>query len=136
MTTGIFLAIFLPISFFLAGLLLYYMRSIDKTVIKIEEGLKPVREMSNWIQRRGLETTFKSQIEEGSHSLPPEKAAMRDELLRKAKVYGITQAEATELRNLLQEDAQSDLAKGLISFLAFLGIMAAIMAFINAITKK
>ena len=136
MTTGIFLAIFLPVSFFLTGLLFYYMHSIDKTVTRIEENLKPVKEMSNWIQQRGLETIFKSQIKEGSHSLSPDKAAIRDELLRKAREYGLDPAETIELRNLLQEDAQSDFAKGVISFLAFLGIMVAIIAFVNAITKK
>jgi len=136
MDIGIFLAIFLPVSFSLGGLLIYYARNTDKTVTKIHEQLKPVGEIMNWLQKRGLETTLKSRSEESSHSLPPNKTARRDELLRKANIYGLTEAEATELRGLFEEDARNDLASGVISFIAFLGIMAAIIIFISAITKK
>lgn len=136
MDVNTFLAIFLPVSFSLGGLLIYYARNTDRTVTQIQEQLRPVGEMMNWIQQRGLQTIFISQSKEGSHSLPPGKAARRDELLGRAKAYGLTQVETTELKNLLQEDARDDLVKGVISFLAFLGIMAAIIAFVSAITKK
>lgn len=136
MTTGTFLAIFLPVSFFLGGLLLYYVRNMDKSLTRIESALKPIAEIDGWLRKRGLDTILPPESAEDSHSLPPNEAYRRDYLLERARAYGLSEAEAAELQYLLQKDAQSDLASGVIGFLAFLGIMAGIIAIINALTKK
>ena len=143
MTTDTFLAIFLPVSFLIFTVILMflfhygrYIRNIDKTLTRIETAVKPIAEIDSWLRKRGLDTIVPPESGAGSHSLPPNEADRRDELLSRARDYELTEAEAEELRCLLQKDAQSDFANGVISGLAFLGIMAGIIAIIDALSKK
>lgn len=143
MTTGIFLAIFLPVSLFIGTilvaliiLLLQDTRNTNNALTRIEDTLKPITEIDHWIRKRGLETILSPEGGEISHSLPPIEAARRDYLVERGRDYGLTEAEATELQDLLQKDARNDLATGALTFLAFLGIMAGIIAIINALSQK
>jgi len=57
-------------------------------------------------------------------------------LTKRGKVYGLTIEEGKELESLLREDAQDDFSRGVLNFLAFIAISAAIIAIIKALSKK
>lgn len=107
------------------------------TTTKIEKAVKPIADADRWLRERGLQELVKSLSSQNvHHSLPPEMAQRRDWLIQKARQYGLDPYEAEELQSLLSEDARSDFASGVIGFLAFLAITAAVAALIRELTKK
>jgi len=108
----------------------------------LKADLKPitslVKTIDDWLRKEGLDKVLvkvKGQAN-ANHSLPPDKAARRDELVALGKLYGLTESEATELRALLQEEARDDFAKGVLGALAFAALMLTIGAIIASLTKK
>ena len=106
--------------------------------VEIKKGIEPIKDMERWLKERGLEQIFKQSSHENveHHSLPPEEAQRRDLLIAKGREYGLDPYEAEELRGLLDRDARSDFASGIIGFLAFLGIAVAIGVLIQELTRK
>ena len=105
------------------------------SIFSIRGDLKPitslVESVDGWMRHRGLDAALLGKIagaDTTGQSLPPEKAAERDELTSSARVRSLTEPEATRLQQLLREDALNDLGKGAIGVLAFIGIMAVLKA--------
>lgn len=147
----IVLAVILPILAFMLALIPYVryiaqaaVRDVEKDVENlkgqfagIEPSLGPLREISMWAQKRGLDSLLRTQANEPhSGSLPPEKMARRDYLTQMARTSGLARAEAAELQALLEEDARDDLARGVISFVAFVLILLGITALIKGLSEK
>ena len=117
-------------------------RDVEKKIEKVEgrlngleTSLEPLRQLSLWAQKRGLDDILKDQTGEAHSSLPPEKANRRHYLTQRGRT-GLTDSEAAELRSLLEEDARDDLARGVISFAAFVLILLGITAIIQGLSKK
>lgn len=130
MTTGVFLAIFLPVAFFCTILLLYYLRNADKTLGRIEKVLEPVSQLMKWIHEKGIERVFPLHPEAKSNPNPltPEEQSRRDLLLEKGSMTGLYPSEVEELQAFLRREAEADLEKGIIGILAFIGALAVIKA--------
>ncbi len=118
-------------------------RDVEKKVEKVEgrlngleTSLEPLQQLSLWAQKRGLADILKGQTGKAHSSLPPEKANRRDYLTQQGTTWGLTDSEAAELRNLLEEDARDDLARGVIGFAAFVLILLGIAAIIQGLSKK
>lgn len=92
----------------------------------------------DWFSKRGINIDeLGSNRKSGSHnSLPPIKAAERDALVARGKEFLLTQAEATRLKELLEEDARNDFANGVFSFLAFVAVLALIGAIVKSLSKS
>lgn len=106
---------------------------------QIQPSLEPLRELSLWAQKRGLEGILKGptgQADQAHSSLPTERAARRDYLTQQGRARGLTDAEAAELQNLLEEDARDDFTHGLISFTAFVLIILGIAAIVRAASRR
>jgi len=131
LTLEIFLAIFIPVSSAIFGLLYWIHSDVRKIV-------EPITTASKWLQERGLQDIFKDiSSEKGKlHSLSPEEEGRRDELLELGRTRGLSEEERAELEKLLRKDAQTDFAEGVISFIVFLGIMVMIAALVSALTRK
>jgi hypothetical protein len=121
------------------AILLAFLIPMVIELFQIRGDIKPISAFVNDIDKffrvRGLtdltKTLPKSKAPE-HHSLPVDKAAERDNLTRLRQTRGLTDFEANRLKALLQEDANDDLAKGVIGILAFV----AIIAIINAISSR
>lgn len=115
-----------------------YVNNRVKKVEKLVEPMAPViKEVDNWLKIRGLNGLFEGEQSKNTHhSLPSEEARRRDQLIQKGKQYGLDQYEAEQLKRLLDEDARSDVASGIISALAFVLIVVAIAALISALTRR
>lgn len=87
-------------------------------------------------QKHGLDNILKGETSEAHSSLPPEKANRRDYLTQQGRTQGLTDLEAAEFRNLLEEDARDDLARGLIGPTAFALILLGIAAIAQGLSKK
>jgi hypothetical protein len=160
LTLELFLAIFLPITFFLYGLLIYYLRDIEKTVGRFESFLDPLRatmrdrknEIADVIKESGVDglvefmvkrygteglvkmlTEKKKTKKEPEDPLAPEKVRRRDQLLERSKVGGLAREETIELKNILDEEARIAFQEGVIGLLAFLGLLFLIGLFIEAL---
>jgi hypothetical protein len=160
LTLELFLAIFLPITFFLYGLLIYYLRDIEKTVGRFESFLDPLRatmrdrknEIADVIKESGVDglvefmvkrygteglvkmlTEKKKTKKEPADPLAPEKVRRRDQLLERSKVGGLAREETIELKNILDEEARIAFQEGVIGLLAFLGLLFLIGLFIEAL---
>ena len=95
--------------------------------------------IDKWLDERRLTETFLPQNKPPStnhHSLSPDKAARRNQLIEMGKAYGLTSEESAELQALLQEDARNDLANGLLNVIAFGIILIAIGAIIKSLSKS
>ena len=160
LTLELFLSIFLPITFFLYGLLIYYLRNIDKTVGRFERFLTPLRttirdrknEFVDVIKQSGVDglldfmlkrygteglvallTEKKGKVKKPEDPLSPEKIQIRNELLERSKEYGLTKEESIELKSILDEEARIAFQEGVIGLLAFLGLLFLIGLFIEAL---
>lgn len=102
----------------------------------LESSLRPLQELSRWAQLRGLDELLRRQAGEAHSSLPPQQAARRDYLMQRGRIGRLTVAEADELQNLLEEDARDDLARGVISFAAFVLIVLGIAAIIRGLSRE
>ena len=92
-----------------------------------------------WLRERGLigsSTGQKRKANANHHSLPPEKIAQRDALIALGRERWLTESEAARLRDLLQEDARDDFARGLISALALAVLMITIGAIISSLSQQ
>ena len=105
----------------------------------VREDIKPITSFVNdtdkFFRQRGLTDSLDRFIAPSSpkhHSLPADKALERDNLTKLRQTRVLTEAETNRLKTLLQEDANDDLARGIIGIFAFL----AIIAIINAITSN
>jgi len=95
--------------------------------------------IDRWLEERGLGSNISEQQMPSStehHSLPPEKAIRRDQLVNMGKIRGLNTIEANELQALLQEDARSDFTNGILNALAFAVLMLAIGAIIKGLSQK
>jgi hypothetical protein len=111
-------------------------------IISLRGDLKPisslVKDVDGFLRSRGLEKyaeTLTKQSNVARHSLPPEKAAERDTLVAIGNQRGLTEPEAVRLKQLLEEDARDEFAKGVVTLLAFAAIMVAIGAIIKSLSK-
>ncbi len=112
-------------------------------IVKFRGDIKPicslVNDVDGFFRQRGLEGFSKTGFTRTSvskhHSLPPEKALERDNLTARGKSNGLTPIEADRLKQLLQEDANDELAKGVFGILAFIAIIIAIDALIKNLSK-
>lgn len=98
-----------------------------------------VNALDDWFKKRGLGAAKLSNIkgENRTHSsLSPEKAAERDNLTAKGKSVGLTQTEATRLKELLEEDARNDFTGGLINLLAFAALLVLIGAIVRSLSRE
>lgn len=98
-----------------------------------------VRALDDWLEKRGINISELGKKKESSgrhNSLPADRAAERDALVARGKATGLTQAEATRLRQLLEEDARNDSANGVFTFLALVALFALIAAFVSSITRR
>lgn len=94
-----------------------------------------------WFRRRGLEATMpgaSSPTEETPehHSLSIEDEQRRDELVRLGRTRGLSDEEARELDSLLRQDAADDLAKGVLTFVAFTLVVAGIAALVLGLSRR
>lgn len=137
LTTGIFLTVFLgTIAIILAVLIPLFIVPLKKDLAEIRDSLKPLKQMDEEAHRLGLHEYFKSLVKpEEHHTLPPEKAQRKEELLNRGRLYGLDANEADELKKLLNEEAASDLAAGLIGVVAAIGLIALIGAFISSLRR-
>jgi hypothetical protein len=103
---------------------------VRETIISVKEESGASQ---NWLRSKGV---IGPQEEAKSNPLSPEQEAKRRELVYKARVYGLTEAESAELQALLEEEARADFTKGILNFLAFTALLYAIGAFIKAVTRK
>ena len=140
LTTGLFLAIVIPFFFAIITILILLLTEIYRLHKEANPMIKSLDSIDNWLRARGLNDLASRvtppQNNTEHHSLPLEKAARRDELTKRGKVYGLTIEEGKELESLLREDAQDDFSRGVLNFLAFIAISAAIIAIIKALSKK
>ena len=93
----------------------------------------------NWLNQRGLGIAklFNTKGVDTTHnSLSSEKVIERDNLITRGKSIGLSQAEATRLKELLGEDARNDFANGLLNLLAFLALLALIDAIIRGLSRE
>ena len=118
-------------------------RDVEKKVEKVEgrlngleTSLEPLRQLSLYSQKRGLDDILKGWTGEAHSSLPLEKANRRDYLTQQGRTWGLTDSEAAELKSLLEEDARDDLARGVIGFAAFALVLLGITAIIQGLSKK
>lgn len=90
--------------------------------------------ISKWLEDRGLigDSGKSSQ----QHSLPPELAAERDNLIGLGRQRGLLPDEAERLAELLKEDARDEFGRGILSVIAFGLIMVAITAIVSALAKS
>lgn len=94
--------------------------------------------LDHWLEDRGLSGNAigqKTKPNTEHHSLSPDKAMRRDQLVQVGKIYGLSNAEANELQALLQEDARNDFTNGIFNALAFALLMFAIGAIIKSLSK-
>jgi hypothetical protein len=111
-------------------------------IIRFRGDIKPicsfVNEVDGFFRQSGLKGLIKKLkvSTPKHHSLPPDKANERDNLIALAKIQSLSQTDADRLKQLLQEDANDELAKGVLSFLAFIVILYAIDALIKSFSKK
>lgn len=161
LTLELFLAIFLPITFFLYGLLIaltvHYLRSIDQKVHRfdflspfetaVKEGKKEFADVTKdsgvvgllnfFVKRYGTEGLVKiltkEKVKEPEDPLAPEKIRRRNELLERSKHYPLAKRDAAELKSILDEEARIAFQEGLIGLLAFLGLLFLIALFIEAL---
>jgi hypothetical protein len=138
LTTGIFLAVIFGTWTLILGLLIpFCLLPLRKDVAIIRDSVKPLKQVGEEIDRLGLQEFIKSLgKEEKHHSLSLEKAQRKQELLSKGQAYGLDANEAEELKGLLNEEASSDFASGLIGAIAVIGAIALIAVFVNSLTKK
>ena len=163
LTLELFLAIFLPITFFLYGLLIYYLRSIDKAVTQYRIGdiITPLQttvkerkdEFANVIKESGVDGLLnyfvkrhgteglvklltKEKTKDPEDPLAPEKITRRNELLERGKVRRLTNQESFELKSILDEEARIAFQEGIIGLLAFLGLLFLIGLFIEALRRS
>ena len=165
LTLELFLAIFLPITFFLYGLLitltLYYLRSIDKMVGRFAESfVNPIRdtikdnkaELADVIKESGIDGLVDFMVKrygteglvkmlmkrdkEPEDPLAPEKVRRRNELLAMSKHRLLDKSESLELKSILDEEANIALQEGVIGLLAFLGLLFLIGLFIEALRRS
>jgi len=98
-----------------------------------------VNALDDWFQKRGLDTAKLSNTKGANtahNSLSPERAAERDNLTATGKSVGLTQAEATRLKELLEEDARNDFANGLFNFLAFAALIVLIGVVVRSLSRE
>jgi hypothetical protein len=138
LTTAIFLPVFFgTLALVLALLIPFFLLPLKNDLAEIKECTKPIKQLDEEIHRLGLSEFARSFLQPGEHhSLPPEKALRKDELLNLARIHGLEPGEAEELKQLLNEEAASDFAAGLIGAIAAIGIIALIGAFINSLTRR
>jgi len=70
------------------------------------------------------------------HSLSPEKVIERNNLTVRGKSIGLSQTEATRLKELLGEDARNDFANGLLNLVAFIALLALIDAIVRSLSRE
>jgi hypothetical protein len=124
----LFLSIFLPITFFLFGLVLTYLRSIDKTTNNIGTIVGIVdkeRIIANYEKvKSGL-------VPSGGNGAPAHEVggqlSEKDQLLQRLKDGTISPDEARRLHAILEQEAANARAAGALgAFLAILGLLALI----------
>jgi uncharacterized membrane protein YgaE (UPF0421/DUF939 family) len=136
LSTSMFLSIFFGTLGVIFGIMIpFVFLPMKRHLEAIKENVEPIREIKEEAMRIGLTEIFQRRTTE-HHSLPPEKAKRKEELLTKGRRYGLVQTEAEELKALLREDAQDDFARGLIGTIAIIGIIALIGAVVSNLTKK
>lgn len=135
-----FMALLRP---FIRDAALSAIRDVEKKLEKVEgklnglePSLEPLRQLSLWLQQHKLEDLFKGQIGEAHSSLPSEKATRRDYLIQKGRNRVLTEPEAAELQNLLEEDARDDFARGVIGVVAFILLMTGFAAIVKALSSR
>jgi hypothetical protein len=138
LTTSIFLAvIFGTWGIVLVLLIPFCLVPLRNDVAIIRDSVKPLKQLDEEVNRLGLREFLKSLgREKNQHSLTPEKAQRKEELLNKGQTYGLDPSEAEELKGLLNEETLSNFANGLIGTIAVIGIIALIGAFIDSLSKK
>jgi len=166
LTTGIFLAvIFGTWALVLALLIPFCLLPLRNDIAIIRDSVKPlkqlgekidrlggeiaplcdiakriqVRAVDDWLEKRGINISEVGEKKESSdrhNSLPADRAAERDALVARGKGVGLTQAEATRLRQLLEEDARNDATNGVFTFLALAALLVLIAAFVYSITRR
>ena len=138
LTTTIFIAIFFGTLSLIFGLLIpLFLIPIKNDIASIRESVKPLKQIEDEARRLGLHEYFKSLFKtEEHHSLPPEKARRKEELLSRGRLYGLDPYEADELKRLLNEEAQNDFVAGLIGTVAVIALIVLIAAFVNSLVKK
>jgi len=112
-------------------------------VMGLRGDLKPITSLVNdvntFLRTRKLADIFEARKGESKieqKSLSPEKAAERDALVAIGREHGLLPHEAVRLRELLEEDARDELARGLLGLLAFAGIMLIIGAIISRLSQE
>ena len=98
-----------------------------------------VQAIDEWLGNRGInigELASKKKSSGGHNSLPADRAAERNALVARGKTSGLTQAEATRLKELLEEDARNDFANGVFTFLAFVALLALIAAVVRGLSRS
>jgi len=133
LTLELFLSIFLPVTFFIAGLILWYLRSIDKTMdrIGIIFGIAFKNDVIDFYQskvRAEKETTS------NPHD-PPNQPSEKDILLGKLRDGSITPGEAQRLHAILEREAAEARARGALgALLAILGLLALLALIAGALS--
>ena len=146
METPLTIPIFLGVTLALFGIWLAIFHSwfsrIMNRLDRIAEALLPVSQISSWVQQKGLERFFKGFGNDNpahkswGNPLSLQEQRRRDELLQKGSAEGLTPWEAEELQALLRKEAQDDFAKGMLTFIAFLGVLALIKALVDSLERK
>lgn len=122
---AIILAFLIPILLLIAGL---------KADLKPISSL--VRTVDDFIRSRGLEHFVKGQGSASHHSLTPEKAVERDTLVAISRERVLFPPEAARLKELLEEDARNDFARGVIGALALAVLLVTIGAIITSLSQQ
>lgn len=138
-TSEVFFAISAIIIAILLGLLVPVLVELTKLRGDIKPICSLVNDVDSFFRQRGLNGISEQlgrKARPQHHSLSPEKAAERDALTQIGRIRGLTDIEATRLRQLLEEDARDDLSKGVVSVIAFAIIVIAIGALIESLSKK
>ncbi len=133
----------LDIFLWVSGILFALLVALLVPVYGLRADLKPiaslVKTVDNWLREKGLDKALARITQQGEtshHSLPPEKAARRNQLVEFGKLRGLNDVEAAELQALLQEDARDDFTRGVLGFLAFTALIVAIGAIIKSLSKS
>jgi len=119
LTLELYLTIFLPVTFFIAGILIYYLRNIDKSIHQIDKSIGQIPE-EFW--RKFIDGYLL--LQKSSSNPNPDR---KIELLQKLKARTITPQESLELRNIMEQEAKAAQAsQDLFRLILIIGIIIVI----------
>jgi hypothetical protein len=128
--------LFLWVNGIIIAMLIALLVAIYKLIADLKPIISSVKTVDDWLREKGLSGLMGNVRRKKSHSLPPDRATRRDELVRQGREYGLTDPESNELQALLQEDARDDFANGIIGLMAFGLILAGVVAIVRSLSKK